>query len=90
MWLTAGLTDKIHQPYRQKLIPGYVDVERAVIAAGGYGMVISGAGPTLLAIASATSAEAVAEAMTAAWVAHDIQVQAQPLQLDLSGAVTRD
>ena len=89
-WLTAGLTDKIHQPYRQKLIPGYADVERAVIAAGGYGMVISGAGPTLLAIASATSAEAVATAMTAAWVAHDIQVQAQPLQLDLSGAVIRD
>ena len=86
-WLTAGLTDKIHQPYRQKLIPGYVDVERAVIAAGGYGMVISGAGPTLLAIATATCAEAVATGMMAAWADHDVQVQAQPLQVDLEGAV---
>ena len=33
-WLTAALTDKIHQPYRQHLIHGYGDVEKAVIAAG--------------------------------------------------------
>ena len=38
-WLTAGLVDRLHQPYRQKLIPGYTDVERAVINAGGYGLV---------------------------------------------------
>jgi homoserine kinase len=86
-WLIAGLTDKIHQPYRQKLIPGYADVESAVIAAGGYGMVISGAGPTLLAITTTARAEAVATAMKTAWEAHDIQVQAQPLQVDLHGAV---
>jgi homoserine kinase len=86
-WLTAGLTDKIHQPYRQKLITGYADVESAVIAAGGYGMVISGAGPTLLAIATATCAEAVATAMTKAWATHQIQAQAQSLQLELAGAV---
>jgi homoserine kinase len=88
-WLTAGLTDKIHQPYRQKLIAGYTDVERAVIAAGGYGMVISGAGPTLLAIATVARAEAVATAMAEAWATHNIQVQAQPLQVDLQGAVTK-
>ncbi len=86
-WLTAGLTDKIHQPYRQKLITGYADVQSAVIAAGGYGMVISGAGPTLLAIATATCAEAVATAMTKAWATHQIQAQAQSLQLELAGAV---
>jgi homoserine kinase len=86
-WLTAGLTDRIHQPYRQKLIPGYTDVEQAVIAAGGYGMVISGAGPTLLAMTTANRAEAVAMAMIEAWGLHQIQVQAQPLELDLRGAV---
>ena len=88
-WLTAGLTDKIHQPYRQKLITGYADVESAVIAVGGYGMVISGAGPTLLAITTTARAEAVATAMKTAWATHNIQVQAQPLQVDLQGAVTR-
>lgn len=86
-WLTAGLVDKIHQPYRQQLITGYSTVESAVIAAGGYGMVISGAGPTLLAIATATQAEAVATAMTEAWATHQIQAQARSLHLDLQGAV---
>jgi homoserine kinase len=86
-WLTAGLTDKIHQPYRQKLITGYADVESAVIAAGGYGMVISGAGPTLLAITNDLCAEAVAIAMTEAWASHHVQVQARSLQLDLQGAI---
>ncbi len=88
-WLTAGLVDKIHQPYRQKLIIGYADVESAVIAAGGYGMVISGAGPTLLAITATARAEVVATAMKKAWETHNIQVQAHPLQVDWQGAVTR-
>lgn len=85
-WLSAGLTDRIHQPYRQKLIPGYTDVEQAVIAAGGYGMVISGAGPTLLALATAECAEAVATAMTQAWAKHDIEASARSLAVDLQGA----
>jgi homoserine kinase len=71
------------------LTAGYTDVERAVIAAGGYGMAISGAGPTLLAITTVARAEAVATAMASAWATHNIQVQAQPLQVDWQGAVTR-
>jgi homoserine kinase len=86
-WLTAGLVDRIHQPYRQQLIPGYTDVERAIVAAGGYGMVISGAGPTLLALADAERAAAVAEAMVQAWSTHNIQAQARSLTVDVRGAV---
>jgi homoserine kinase len=87
-WLAAALADRLHQPYRQKLIPGYPDVERAVVDAGGYGMVISGAGPTLLALTSHDRAAAVASAMTDAWAAHDIQVQSQPLTVDMQGATS--
>ena len=86
-WLTAGLVDRIHQPYRQRLIPGYTDVESAVVAAGGYGMVISGAGPTLLALASAERSAAVAEAMAQAWATQNIRAQARSLTVDLQGAV---
>ena len=86
-WLTAGLVDRIHQPYRQKLIPGYTDVAQAVVAAGGYGLVISGAGPTLLALTTAERASSVATAMSAAWAKHQIQVQAQPLIVDMHGAI---
>jgi homoserine kinase len=86
-WLSAALTDRLHQPYRQKLIPGYMDVEQAVVAAGGYGMVISGAGPTLLALAAREGAEGVARAMSDAWAVHDVRVQAQALSVDMQGAV---
>lgn len=86
-WLSAGLVDRLHQPYRQQLIHGYSDVAAAVIAAGGYGMVISGAGPTLLALASTERAETVATAMAQAWAQHNIQVQALPLAIDRTGAI---
>jgi homoserine kinase len=86
-WLTAALIDRVHQPYRQQLIPGYTNVAQAVIAAGGYGMVISGAGPTLLALTTAECAEAVAETMTQAWATHDIRVDARSLKVDMQGAV---
>lgn len=66
-WLTAGLQDRLHQPYRQDLITGMPEVQRAAIAAGAYGMVISGAGPTLLSLAPQTKIDAVAMAMQQAW-----------------------
>ncbi|WP_445250732.1 homoserine kinase, partial [Microcoleus sp. OTE_8_concoct_300] len=66
-WLRCALQDKIHQPYRQSLIRGYEAVQQAALNAGAYGMVISGAGPTLLALTDVTSASAVEKAMAAAW-----------------------
>jgi homoserine kinase len=87
-WLSAALVDKIHQPYRQSLIRGYTDVLQAVTAAGGYGMVISGAGPTLLALSNHDRADTVATAMAQGWKSYGINAQAQPLQIDLQGAVS--
>jgi homoserine kinase len=85
-WLQTGLADRIHQPYRQVLIQGYVAVEEAAIAAGAHGLVISGAGPSLLALATPDRATAVATAMQEAWIKLGIQPQVQPLSIDLLGA----
>ena len=68
-WLKAGLQDRLHQPYRQSLITGMADVQAAVIAAGAYGLVISGAGPTLLSLAPMGTIDVVAVAMQQAWQA---------------------
>lgn len=84
-WLAAALEDKLHQPYRQVLIPGYAAVREAAIGAGAYGAVISGAGPTLLALTNSVQAEAVAAAMVDAWDAAGIQAQARVLYLDRNG-----
>jgi homoserine kinase len=85
-WVKAALVDRIHQPYRQSLIQGYEDVHTAAIAAGGYGMVISGAGPTLLALTHPDRATSVAAAMSQAWQTHGVTAIAQPLHIDLQGA----
>lgn len=86
-WVSAALVDRLHQPYRQSLIRGYQDVAAAVTATGGYGMVISGAGPTLLALTNPDRAATVALAMSQAWQNHGVTTQAQPLQIDLQGAI---
>lgn len=85
-WLQAGLDDRIHQPYRKTLISGYDTVRSAALAAGADGMVISGAGPTLLALSSPNRAAEVAAAMTSAWQEVGITAQARSLQIDTTGA----
>jgi homoserine kinase len=64
--LSTSLHDRLHQPYRKALIPGFDKTLEAARAAGAYGAALSGAGPTLAAFAD-RSEEAVAEAMQAAF-----------------------
>jgi len=85
-WIRAALQDKIHQPYRKTLIPGYDAVQTAALEAGAYGMVISGAGPTLLALVDTSQALAVETAMTTAWQEQGIMVEVQSLSIDTQGA----
>lgn len=48
--LSASLDDRLHQPFRKALIPGYEELEKLALACGAAGFCISGAGPTLLAV----------------------------------------
>ncbi|MBD0266783.1 MAG: homoserine kinase [Cyanobacteria bacterium Co-bin8] len=85
-WLREALCDRIHQPYRKALIPGYDDVTAAALAAGAHGLVISGAGPTLLALTPPDQAAAVQQTMQAAWTAAPAAVSVHILALDTAGA----
>ncbi|MGB7087855.1 MAG: homoserine kinase [Phormidesmis sp.] len=86
-WISGGMSDRIHQPYRKKLIVGYDTVHRAAMQAGAWGLVISGAGPTLLALCAPDVAEAVREAMEAAWASQSFAAHAHCLKLDMQGAI---
>jgi homoserine kinase len=85
-WLSAALHDKLHQPYRQSLIPGMEAVQKAAIAAGAYGMVISGAGPTLLALGSPAKIEIIAQAMCDAWQKSGVSAIGKCLSIASDGA----
>lgn len=86
-WLKPALHDRIHQPYRQELIHGYELVQSAALNAGAHGMVISGAGPTLLALSDLASAEAVKSAMSNAWAGQGVNAHVELLQIDMQGAI---
>ncbi|HEY9672176.1 MAG TPA: homoserine kinase [Waterburya sp.] len=88
-WLRTALQDKLHQPYRKALIPAFDAVNSAALTAGAYGMVISGAGPTLIALVNTAQAAAVAEAMAKAWRIQGVSVEEKVLQIDVQGAQIR-
>ncbi|MFK0732424.1 MAG: homoserine kinase [Gloeotrichia echinulata GP01] len=89
-WLSTALQDKLHQPYRQALIPGYDAVNAAAMACGAYGVVISGAGPTLLALTDGLHAQDVAVAIATAWKPQGITAIVRSLSLDHQGATIFD
>jgi homoserine kinase len=88
-WLASALQDRIHQPYRQTLIKGYEALQQGAIEAGAYGMVISGAGPTLLALCDRQCSTEVESAMARAWTAEGVSVTTQVLQVDTVGAIVQ-
>ncbi len=88
-WLQAGMQDKIHQPYRKSLIKGYDSVHSAALNAGAYEMVISGAGPTLLALTNSSTSSKVVAAMNEAWKNYGILAEVQALEIDTRGAVCK-
>ncbi|GFE68468.1 homoserine kinase [Chroococcus sp. FPU101] len=84
-WLSKAMDDMIHQPYRLTLIKGYDAVKLAALASGAYNVVISGAGPTLLALAYRQQAEYVVTAMRETWMMEDVEADVQILSLDQMG-----
>lgn len=83
--LATALDDKLHQPYRQALIPGMQDVLAAAKAAGAFGAALSGAGPCLIAFTQ-TNATNVGQAMINAFADQQISADYLCLDVDLTGA----
>lgn len=83
--LRYALEDKIHQPYRQHLIPGMQQVFAAALEQGALGAAISGAGPCLIAFAD-DGYEEIGMAMVQAFADNDIEARYLVLGIDLDGA----
>ena len=84
-FLRNAFADALHQPYREKLIPGMKDVFRAACRAGALGASLSGAGPCLIAY-TLENEESVGQAMVEAFQEHEIEAHALQLSLDAHGA----
>ena len=84
--LSTSLHDRLHQPYRKTLIPGFDRTLEAAREAGAYGAALSGAGPTLAAFTDRNE-EAVAQAMQEAFAeSGGGESRTAVVEIDLLGA----
>jgi len=87
--LGRALEDRIAEPARAPLLPGFLDAKHAALAAGAVGGSISGAGPTSFALcADAAIGARVGEAMRLAYEQAGIAATVRVATPDLTGAVT--
>lgn len=84
-FLRYALEDKIHQPYRQKLIPAMDEVFQLAKQSGALGATISGAGPALMAYTT-EKAEAIGQAMVEAFATQGQKAIYHILSVDTHGA----
>ena len=85
--LRRALDDRIAEPVRAPLLPGFSEAKAAALAAGAAGCSISGAGPTSFAFAAddATAAR-IADAMVRAYASCDVRAAARVERIDPRGA----
>jgi len=84
--IRESLLDVVIEPQRQVLIPGFVDVKQAALAAGALGGSISGAGPTVFAWVDEADAEKVRAGMVEAFARHGLDSDSWVSTFDRAGA----
>lgn len=71
--LKSGFGDRLHEPYRCRLIPGMEEIRRAALQAGAVAVTLSGAGPSILAWCTHSDvATKVAHEIRRAWRIHGV------------------
>jgi len=85
--LGRALDDRIAEPARSPLLPGFAEAKRAALVAGALGASISGSGPTAFALARGElAARAAGTAMQAAYAAAGLKAVVRIADVDRSGA----
>jgi homoserine kinase len=87
--LTIAMHDRLHEPTRLRLVPALDFIARAARRAGAFGAVLSGAGPSVLAIAPARLAPRVAAAMTAVAEEEEWAGETHVMRVRAAGAQAR-
>lgn len=85
--LGRAMDDRLAEPTRTALLPGFADARRAAMAAGALGCSISGAGPSVFAIVhDEKTGEDVAAAMIAAYGRRNVKADGRVTRVDEDGA----
>jgi len=85
--LREAMRDRIHQPYRAPLIPGLEEI-LDLNTPGLIAVALSGAGPTVLALAKPADAENVGRAIAGVFERHGVKASSHLVNIDNEGRVT--
>jgi homoserine kinase len=84
--LREAMTDRIHQQYRASLIPGFEEI-LALRTPGLLGLALSGAGPTIFALAEPSNADEVGWEITGVFEKHGVKALPHVVNIDTEGRV---
>lgn len=86
-----AIDDRIAEPARAPLLTGFLDAKRAALAAGAFGVSISGAGSSAFAVTSDDRiAHAIATAMRDAYSAAGLECATRVTRVDPKGAIVSE
>ena len=85
--LKASLFDKLHQPYREKLVPGLVEIINNLKHVNGVvGTVLCGAGPSILIIYNGIGVSEIKETVINSWNYFNVKTNFFNLPIEKQGA----
>ncbi len=85
--MKKALEDKIHQPYRKKLVPGFYEIENALKNENNIlGCVLSGAGPSILIIGKDNNLEKAKQIVSEKWLNLNVDSIIYTLPIEKNGA----
>ena len=85
--MKIALDDKLHQPYREKLVPGLTEIKEALKHEENVmGVVISGAGPSILVISYGNNLNKIRETVSNVWNDMNVKSKILTLQVEDNGA----
>ena len=84
--IADGMHDRLHEPYRWRLIKGGDQVKAAALEAGAWGCAISGAGPSIIALCPEGKGTAISRAMVRSWEAAGVASRAPVLNVQPSAS----
>lgn len=85
--MKSALLDKLHQPYREKLVPGMKEIMEAFKHEDGVlGCVLSGAGPTMLVISHKYDLDKIKSTVREIWEGQSVKSEIKTLKIEEQGA----
>jgi homoserine kinase len=84
--IRTSMVDRIAEPARAPLYPGYLKAKAAALEAGATGVTVSGAGPTVVALVPTAMTSQVASALVDAYAQEGIESAPHIAEVDSQGA----